>query len=164
MNTQGDFDQLSIAGADFGQDNYASHEVDPVTLEGEYIQMGDYDADKKGEIQMGEYFSELGEIPEGMGCDYEQMGAAYQQMGACPSGQLGGKHQQLGGYYGHQLGSIHRQLGTHNYQLGGFMDTLSKPLFNVGAFTVTPLIAGIAAALGYFAYKKSYHKKLPFFK
>lgn len=147
INNQGDFDQLSLAGVDFGADYCEDYGINPTNLEGEIMFSGSLD-------QLGSYYDQMGVVPEGLGADFNQMGIVpeglghdYQQMGIVPSG----------------LGSQYSQLGSYNNQLGivpsglGFMDK-----WNTMSKTNKILVgAGAAVAALFLAKKLGYVKKLP---
>lgn len=145
QNDSGDFDQLSIAGVDFGADYCADFGVIPTNLEGEDTMYGN------SYNQMGERAYGMGIIPEGLGADFTQLGIVpqglngeFQQVGLIPSG-MSGQYNQMGGQYN---------------QMGGIMDQLKTPLFTVAGFSVTPIIlAGVGAAL-FLAHRQGMFKKL----
>lgn len=150
QNSEGDFDQLSLAGVDFGEDYHEDYGIVPTNLEGESTMYGsDFD-------QMGERVYGMGVMPEGLSGDFQQMGIVpsglggqYNQMGEIPVG-LGGQYNQMGEIPS-GLGNSYNQLGGQYNQMGSVMDTLKKPLFSVAGFGVTPIVlVGVAAAL-YFA-------------
>lgn len=134
LNNEGDFDQLSLAGVDFGEDYCEDYGIEPANLEGEVMYSGIYD-------QMGMDYSQLGVVPEGLGADFDQMGII-------PSG-LGGQYQQLGHSY-NQMGSYYDQMG--------FMTQ-----WNALSSTHKMIAGGVAAiALALVAKKMGYIKSLPF--
>jgi hypothetical protein len=128
VNDAGDFDQLSLAGVDFGEDYDQDHKIKPNNLEGDYSMYG------QDNNQLG-YAYQMGVLPEGMGNDFNQLGVV-------PSG-MGHSHY-------HQMGVVPSGLG-HYDQLGqGFMDTLNRPLTTVAGINVTPLGLGLAAGALWF--------------
>lgn len=135
-NDSGDFDQLSLAGVDFGEDYTQKRNINPKNLEGEYV------------MQYAK--ADFGLIPQGLSGDYQQLGivpeglgADHQQMGLVPQG-LGADYQQMGHSY-QQLGVIPSGMGSQYQQLGAF--DMNAPLFSLGGFSVTPMKLALGAGL-----------------
>lgn len=146
----GDFDQLSLSGVDFGQDYTKDWGIEPTNLdEGmdsmEYIEESYDDAQQLGGSAdfgmsaFGAFKSDMGIIPANMGYDPQQLGYNAQQLGILPSG--------LGG-------------GFVPATMGSLTTTLATPLFKVGTFQVTYLHAALAIGAGVAAWKMGYLKKL----
>lgn len=137
INSSGDFDQLSLAGVDFGEDYCENYGITPTNLQGETMYSGQLD-------QLGMDYHQMGAIPEGLGADFDQMGIV-------PSG-LGSKYNQLGHSSYSQLGNYYSQMGGIPSGLGMLDDMKMK----WGALTPThKMIAGGVAALG--AYMAAKH-------
>lgn len=148
VNSEGDFDQLSLAGVDFGEDYCQNYGISPESLEGEYMYSGEQD-------QMGMDYHQMGTVPEGLGADFNQMGII-------PQG-LGGNLQQLGHGKYQQMGGIPRgyhgvPAGYHGIPQGlGFMDK-----FNAMSDTHKMLLgAGVVVAGALIAKQMGFIKKLP---
>ena len=105
LNDSGDFDQLSLAGVDFGEDYCQDYNVKPINLEGDYMYH------QLGHIQ----YDQLGTIPTGLGSDY-------QQMGTIPSGL---------GYSSQQLGTIPSGLGFNPMQMWQGLSQQQKMIYGV---------------------------------
>lgn len=137
INNEGDFDQLSLAGVDFGEDYCFDYGIDPTNLEGETMYSGYYD-------QLGMDYNQMGIVPEGLGADFNQLGIV-------PSGLGHGAYQQLGGKY-QQLGGVPSGLGIVPSGLGGIMDTWN------GLSSTHKMVAGGALALAAYVAAKKFTK------
>lgn len=142
VNDAGDFDQLSIAGVDFGENYDEVHNIKPNYLQGESFMYGaDYQ-------QLGADYDQLGIVPTGMGEDY-------QQLGIVPTGMGHGMYKQLGEIpYG--LGADYQQLG----QFEALTKKVKLPLVNMEVPMWGMLLGGFAAF--YMINRQMKWVKLPF--
>lgn len=127
INNSGDFDQLSLAGVDFGEDYCENYGIVPTNLQGDVMYGGHLD-------QLGMDYHQMGVIPEGMGADFDQMGVV-------PAG-YGGYHNQMGH-------SQYSQLGGIPAGLGGIMDQ-----FNALSQTHKMLVGGAVVVAAYVGAQK----------
>lgn len=134
QDSSGDFDQLSIAGVDFGHNYMQNYGINPTDLESEelgmdpYMQMGDSADYGHGYADQLGYANQLGIIPTGLG--------EIPSYNPYPLGELPTLNtQQLG--YANQLG-----------QMPGF---LTAKFAGIPAWA---LIAGAAAGWWFFIRKK----------
>jgi len=127
LPNNGQFDQASIPGTDFGEDYTQDYGINPTNLKGKYMEFenSQYDAD----------FSQRN-IEDADEMSSESMGNS-PDFGNVPQGMYG----------------VPPQMGAP--QMGSLMDTLKNPLFSLAGFSVTPLhLALIAAAGGAYWYFK----------
>lgn len=122
INNSGDFDQLSLAGVDFGEDYCENYGIVPTNLQGDVMYGGHLD-------QLGMDYHQMGVIPEGLGADFDQMGIV-------PAG-YGGYHNQMGHSKYSQLGHIPAGLGSAM----GYFDAMSPN---------QKIIAGVAVGLAFY--------------
>jgi hypothetical protein len=129
VNTSGDFDQLSLAGVDFGEDYCVNYGISPKSLEGEYMYSGEQD-------MAGMDYHQMGTIPEGLGADFNQMGMIPQGLGHSSLHQMGHYPQGLG-HYPQMIGGVPRGL------MGmGFMDKFQA------MSTTNKMLVGVGVAVG----------------
>lgn len=132
QNASGDFDQLSIAGVDFGHDYMQDYGIIPTNLNSEELGMDPY-------VQMGhDPYMQLGDSADFGTVD---------QLGLIPEG-LG----QIPSYNPYSLG----ELPTLNRQQLGYAQQLGQPNFLQAQFMGIPawvLIAGAGAAWWFFIKK-----------
>ncbi len=134
INNSGDFDQLSLAGVDFGADYCENYGITPTNLGGTTMYGGHLD-------QLGMDYSQMGVVPEGLAGDYDQLGVVPEGLGGYTTQQLGGYNNQLGhGMYNVQMGQI--PMG-----LGGVMDQWNalSPTHKMVAGAAAGVVAYVAA-------------------
>lgn len=143
INNSGDFDQLSLAGVDFGEDYCENYGITPTNLGGTTMYGGHLD-------QLGMDYSQMGVIPEGLSGDYDQMGIVPEGLGHGGGyfSQMGGQYNQMGGRY-NQLGVVPSGLMGIPQGLG-FMDQ-----FNAMSPTHKMLV-GVAVGLGAYVAAKQF--------
>jgi hypothetical protein len=134
INSSGDFDQLSLAGVDFGEDYCENYGITPTTLQGDTMYSGHLD-------QMGMDYHQMGVVPEGLGADFDQMGIV-------PSG-MGGHLNQMGHGYYNQMGVIPSGLGAIPSGLGNVMDQ-----YNALSPTHKMIAGGVVAIAAYVGAQK----------
>jgi len=135
QDASGDFNQLSLAGVDFGENYTQDYGIEPTYLESEDNMYGHYDAQQMGDAQqLGWQEStpvgdaqQLGVIPDGLG-HYQQLGQVPKGLGMVPTGF--GQIPDFGHGYFDQLGQ-------------GPIQTLAQglniPFATIGGMKITPL-------------------------